>query len=176
MDLGKSEEVTQKNELGPWPFKTDFSFGPCIFLHEFNQIGQRWTTDDKWTEFGSNVPSPTSCSAFIVEFVAMEALRGVFRGVFRGVCNRLLFCWAFLRETAEHGDEKQRKPGHMWETCGFFRNQAKVYSTWMNQKHVSSWRRKQHGNDSKCYAIYYIQVVIICLYTTNIYIYICIDW
>lgn len=74
--------------------KSEKFMRPWIYL---NQIFQRWTTDDKPTEFESNVPSPTNPGAFIAEFVAMEALRGVFRGVFRGVCNRLLFCWAFLR-------------------------------------------------------------------------------
>lgn len=142
--------------------KSETFIRPWIYL---NQIGQRWTTDDKWTEFGSNVPSPTNRSAFIAEFVAMEALRGVFRGVFRGVCNRLLFCWAFLRRQ----NMEMKNKGNLGTcACGFFGNQAKVYSTWMNQKHIFLLGEgKQHGNDSGCNAIYYVQLVIICIYVNR---------
>ena len=40
-----------------------------------------------------------------------------------------------------------------------------------SETYLSSWRREKHGNDSGCNAIYYVQLVIICIYE-NRYI----DW
>ena len=92
------KKVHTNKELGPWPFRTLIwslaSF--CMNLYKPN-----WPNMDNWWQVNriwiKRTVSRLRRSAFIAEFAAMEALRGVFRGVFRGVCNRLLFCWAFLR-------------------------------------------------------------------------------
>lgn len=143
--------------------KSDKFIRPWIYL---NQIGQIWWQLNRIWIKRTVSHQPWRLHRWI------RGHGGTSRGLPWGLPRRLQPAALLLGfpETAERGDEKQRKPGNMrmW-----FLWQSSQSIQYMNESetYLSSWRREKHGSDSGCNAIYYVQLVIICIYV-NRYI----DW